>query len=477
MRSFLCGLVLATFSSTASAQEAREGSDWPWFLGPDHTGVSSESDLLLKWPEQGPEFVWGKRVGTGYSAPSVRGNRLVLHHRQGDREVTQCLNVVNGEQIWSYATPSDFKDPYGYNNGPRCSPVLSEDRCYTLGAAGHLACVSLKTGKRIWRRDLAEEYQIPQAFFGVGCSPILEGDKLIVLVGGQMNAGVVAFDASTGNTRWKGVGKETWHGVETPKRGPYRWTGDEQLVSYSSPIAATINGKRHVLCLMRQGLVSLDPETGNERFKYWFRPNVHESVNAARPVVIGDQILLSAAYRLGSVLLKVNATGDGVTETWKSDENLLAHWSTPIVVEGYAYGFSGRHQSEGELRCIDLTDGSVKWSTDGYDTARLGKIGRKTDRVEGKLVQTYVEAETGKEVPYPMFGRGSKIRVGDHFIILGEEGVLAVAKINPEKYEEICRTGFKQIHKPAWTAPVLSRKRLYLRCEDALICLDLAKPE
>lgn len=464
----LCCLI-AGISSVARAQGA--GSDWPWFLGPEHTGASAEKNLNLSWPEKGPPVLWGKQVGTGYSAPSIRGRRLVLHHRIDDEEITQCLDAETGDTQWTYRTPSDFVDPYGYNNGPRCSPVLTDSLCYTLGAGGHLACVKLASGEPVWRRDLHEEFQIPRGFFGVGCSPILEGDKLIVLVGGQLNSGVVAFDAAGGKKLWSAVGRETWQGVEQPRRGPYRWTGTEQIVSYSSPIAATIHGKRHLLCLMRHGLVSLDPENGDERFRYWFRPLAHESVNAARPVVIGDKILLSAAYRLGSVLLEVAESGTAVEEVWKDSENLLAHWSTPIVVDGYAYGFSGRHESEGELRCINLTDGKIMWATTGYEPETYGRVAVDRQR------RVYVNEETGKEVPRPFFGRGSKILVDKHFIILGERGLLAVARVNAEKYEEVCRTEFSQIHFPSWTAPVLSRGRLYLRCEDALMCLNLRLAE
>ncbi len=456
--------------SAVCAQSTRPGEDWPWFLGLRHTGVCGEENLFTEWPAAGPPVLWGTKIGTGYSAPSVRGERLVLHHRRADEEITECFDAETGRSLWTSQAETDFADPYGYNNGPRCTPVLSEHHCYTLGAAGRLACVELDTGKLVWQHELQEEFQIPRMFFGVGCSPILEGDRLIVLVGGQPNSGVVAFDALSGAIQWQAVGKQTWDGVEQPGRGPYRWTGEEQVVSYSSPIAATIHGQRHVLCLVRHGLVSLDPETGAERFHYWFRPTAHESVNAARPVVVGDQILLSAAYRLGSVLLRVQPDGRGVEEIWKDADSLLAHWSTPIVVDGYAYGFTGRHESEGELRCIDLKTGKLAWSTTGYDPA-AGRVAY--DRATRK----YINQKTKQSVPRPLFGRGSLIRVGDRFLLLGERGLLAVARISPERYDEVCRTEFPQIHYPSWTAPVLSRQRLYLRCEDALLCLDLAPGE
>jgi outer membrane protein assembly factor BamB len=452
----------------AAGEENREGEDWPIFLGPRGTGISGETGLADKWPKDGPPLVWEKKVGTGYSAPAVLGHRLVLHHRIGKDEIVECMRADNGQQIWQYTSPSNFKDPYGYNNGPRCSPLLTAERCYTFGAEGKLICLDLKRGKQIWLRDTKRDFNVPNGFFGVGCTPILEGKLLIVLVGGQPNSGVVAFNAETGKTVWQSVGKQTWDGVATSDGRIYKWTGDEMLVSYSSPLAATIHGKRHILCLTRQGLVSLDPKDGTENFKYWFRSRVYESVNAARPLVVDDKIFLSAAYRVGSVLLRVNKDGKGVEELWRNRRNMLTHWSTAIHVDGYVYGFSGRHENEGELRCLDIKTGKVVWKTTGFD----GDLsGFQQDPTTGK----FKNVRSGEFVPWPDYGRGSKIKVGDKFIVLGERGTLALVKINPKKFEEISRTSFKQIHKPAWTAPVLSRKLLYLRCENALICLDVGQ--
>lgn len=443
--------------------------DWPWFLGNRHDGTSAETDILLQWPEDGPSVLWKQEIGTGYSAPSILGDRLVVHHRQGEEEIISCRAVTTGKELWQHKYRSEFSDPYGYNNGPRCSPILTKDRCYTLGAEGMLCCTNLQSGKVIWKHELQKEFDLPDWFFGIGCSPVLDGERLIVLVGGQENSGVVAFSTKDGSKLWEAVGKKTWDGVtDIHSEEPYVWTGQEMVISYSSPIIATIHGKRHLLCLVRQGLVSLDPETGHQNFRYWFRPKVHESVNAARPVVVNDQIFLSAAYRLGSALLKVSPDGASVTEVWKNDENMLAHWSTPIHVDGYIYGFSGRHENEGELRCIRLTDGEVVWKTTGF-SGDLRTLAR--NRTTGKIINT----TTGKPVPFPYYGRGSLIRVGDRFIVLGERGTLAVTHVNPKEFKEECRTFFDEIHYPAWAAPVLSSGRLYLRSEDWLICLDMKK--
>ncbi len=452
----------------AAASAVATAEDWPWFLGPRHTGVSGEFDLKLDWTEKKPPVLWKGSVGTGYSAPSVLGDRLVIHHRLGDQEIVSCRNVKNGQEVWVYSYPTTYVDPYGYNNGPRCSPVLTQERCITLGAEGMLVCTSIGDGKLLWQHDFRKEFSLPDAFFGVGCSPILDGERLIVLVGGQPNSGVVAFNVSDGKILWQAVGQKTWDGAETDQAGKkHEWADDEMVVSYSSPIIAEIHGQKHLLCLMRQGLVSLNPVNGAENFHFWFRPKVHESVNAARPVVIGNRVLVSAAYMLGSALLEIEPDGKHYKEVWRDRASMLAHWSTPIHVDGCVYGFSGRHENEGELRCINAADGKLLWQTPGYD-ADLKNLSR--DRTTGHII----DATTGKEIPYPFFGRGSLIQVGSRFIVLGERGTISLVDVNQEKFVEHGRFSLDEIAYPAWAAPVLSNGKMFLRSEEWIVCLDLA---
>lgn len=459
------GKAKASSSSESSLVEIREGSDWPVFLGPHGTGVSDEKGLLDVWPNDGPEVLWGKRIGKGYSSPSILGGRAVVHHRLRDRDVIECLNVQNGEPLWKYDYETDFSDPYGYNNGPRCSPVLTENRCYTFGAQGRLVCLELATGKRIWEIETAKKWNVPDHFFGAGCTPILDGNLLIVLVGGQPNSGVVAFDSETGDVVWESVGQQTWDGADTDQVGKkYRWTGEEMVVSYSSPLIATIHGKRHLLCLVRHGLVSLDPQNGDVRFKYWFRSRVHESVNAARPVVIDDMVFLSAAYETGAALLRVKPDGQDYDVVWRNKRGMSTHWSTPIYQDGCLYGFSGRHEGEAMLQCVDLKSGDLIWETNGFH----GLPSDLRTSPEGGIVD-----RDGK--PATFFGRGSKTAVDGKFIILGERGILVLGNLDREKFEQLSRATYPQIKYPAWAAPVVSHGRLYLRSEDYLLCLDLAK--
>lgn len=446
---------VATAAAGSSDKTRRTGEDWPEFLGPRGTGISGETGLLKQWPSKGPPVIWKMRAGTGYSAPSVRGNRLVLFHRVGHEEIVDSYAADTGEWEWRYAYRSNFEDPFGYNNGPRCSPLLTEDRCYTFGGEGKLVCLELASGKLVWRRDTAAEFQIPMAFFGVGATPILEGNLLIVMVGGHPSSGVVAFDATTGATVWQSVGPGDW---EQPKVRIQPDRPPAKLASYSTPLAVTIHGQRHLLCFMRPGLVSLDPATGKVNFSYWLRSSLHDSVNAARPVVVEDNIFLSAAYETGAALLKVNPDGKGYKVVWRDVDAMQNHWSTCIAHDGFLYGFSGRHEPGSTFRCIELKTGRLMWQTEDVNA---------NDEPDPK-------AGLGKTEP-KYYGRGSAILADGKFIVLGERGTLALVELNSKRFREISRVHYPEMTYPSWTAPILSRRRLYLRDEDALLCIDLAE--
>jgi outer membrane protein assembly factor BamB len=433
--------------------QAVAGEDWPQFLGPHANGSSTETGLLDAWPGGGPPRIWEKAVGAGYSAPSVRGSRLVLHHRVSNEEVVECLNATTGKSLWRYSYTSEFIDPYGYNNGPRATPLLTTNACFTFGAEGKLLCLDLETGRVRWQRDTAKDWEVPTAFFGVGSTPILESGLLIVMVGGQPNSGVVALDPRTGKTVWQSVGEAAWQGARMigwPGEPPVRWQRWEKQASYSTPVAATIHGRRHILCLTRQGLVSLDPLTGKVNLCFWFRSRVNESVNAMTPVVSDDLILISAAYyKVGSVLLRVRPDGMGVDEVWRSTV-LEIHWSTPVCRDGSLFAFSGRNEPDARFRCVDFKTGKLMWDRD--------------------------EHWAPHSTPTPnVYGRGSAIWAEGKLIALGEGGLLGMFKPDPAKATEICRFQVPGLHYPCWTAPVLSRKRLYLRSEDRLICLNVGQ--
>jgi len=433
-----------------------ESGDWPQFRGPHGNGISDETGLLDRWPTNGPPIVWEKKIGTGYGAPSVLAERLILHHRVGDEEIVQCLDAATGKPLWHYDYPSRYIDPYGYNNGPRCTPLLTSNLCYTFGAEGKLLCLDIQTGGLVWQRDTSRDWNVPEAFFGVGSTPLLEGNLLIAMVGGQPNSGVVAFDAKTGRTIWENVGQENWQGVTMtgwPGEPKVQWKNWDKQASYSTPVAATIHGRRQVLCLMRQGLVSLNPSNGIVDTSFWFRSRVEESVNAMSPVVVDDTVLISAAYyKIGSVLLRLNSDNRHFDEAWRSDV-LELHWNTPVYHGGCLYAFSGRNEPDARFRCVELKTGKLMW-----------------DRDESW------PAHSGRYLPQPgVYGRGSAIMAEGKLIVLGEGGLLGIFRPNPQKPEEISRWQVPSLHFPCWAAPVLSRRKLYLRSEDNLVCVNLAK--
>lgn len=425
-------------------------ADWPQFLGPDRNAISPETGLLDEWPDEGLSAKWKQTVGTGYSAPSIRDGRLVLHHRVDDRELVTCLNPIDGSKIWETGYPSSFVDPYGYNNGPRCSPILTEKYCYTFGAEGVLLCLDITDGSKIWEVKTQEKWNVPSAFFGVGSTPLLHGDRLFVMVGGQPNSGMVAFDAGTGSILWESVGRDNWEGqpmIGWPGNRSYEWKGYEKIASYSSPVLAEIHGQEVLIALMRQGIVGIDPASGKIHFSYWFRARVQESVNAINPVVHENRILISSSYyRQGSVLLEINPDLEVEREVWRG-LSLEIHFTTPVLHQGHIYAFSGRNPPDASFRCVEWETGDVQWERDESFRSFRGDSSR--------------------------LGRGSAILADGKLIALGETGVLALVEANPEKLNEISRFKVPDINMPAWTAPVLSKGLLYLRDEDTLLCLDL----
>jgi outer membrane protein assembly factor BamB len=455
----------------APLDSTRPGEDWPQFLGPRDNGISGETGLLKAWPAEGPPMLWQRRLGEGYAPPSVRGERLIVQHRLRDRELVECLHAQTGATLWKYDYETDFADPYGYNGGTRCAPVLSLTHAYTYGPQGKLVCVELATGQHVWTRDTAREFKVPQHFFGAGCTPILDGEKLIVLVGGAPKSAVVAFDAKTGRTLWESIGNDIWDDLKPAGAAgrQYPWTDEDKLVSYSTPVIAAIHGKKHLLCLLRQGLVSLNPDNGALQFKYFFRSKLMESVNAARPLVVDDLIFLSAAYDTGAALLKVKPDGRSFDEVWRKPRGMSTHWSTAVFHDGHVYGFSGRHEDEAQLQCVELLTGELKWETNGLKGELNDyELDPETGRIREKA--------SGKHVPFPFYGRGSGIFADGKLILLGERGTLALVEPNTTKWVELARAAYPQIKYPSWAAPVLSRGRLYLRSETHVICLDQLPP-
>jgi outer membrane protein assembly factor BamB len=416
----------------------KDGSDWPAFLGPTGNSVSTEKGILSPWPKEGPRVVWDCTIASGYAAPAISRGRLFVFDRVrvgGAR--LRCLNAESGEELWRFEYPTDYVDKYNYSGGPRCFPVVDGERVYIYGPEGMLHCIRVTDGKLVWKLDTMKEFGVIQNFFGVGSTPVIEGDLLIAQVGGSPEgsadvdfmslkgngSGVVAFNKYTGDVRYKIT---------------------EQLASYSVPVLATIDKRRWCFVFARGGLIGFDPSNGKVDFHYPWRAPILESVNAASPIVVGNKVLITETYGPGAALLEVKP--GGCKEVWTDrkkgrDKSLQCHWNTPIHVDGYVYGCSGRHDNNAELRCIELATGKVMWSEPGLS-------------------------------------RTSLLLVDGHFICQAEDGLLLLLKVNPNKYEEVSRVqlqsdGKDLLKEPAWSAPILSHGLLYVRGKDRLVCLEL----
>jgi outer membrane protein assembly factor BamB len=422
-----------------------EGDDWPGFLGPHRNGKSTETGLPTQWPAGGPPIVWQKPIGTGYSAPAISEGRLYHFARFGDAARLTCLDAKTGDEFWICEHPTDYEDMLGYNNGPRATPVVDGAHVYTYSAEGILQCVRVADGKPLWRIDTMKDFHVVKNFFGVGSTPLVWGDLLIVNVGGSpagsppdvyaargqvesSSSCIVAFDKATGAVRWK--------------------TGDD-LASYTSPVVVRFGGRDVVFMFARGGLMAIDPAKGETLTHFPWRARLLESVNASTPVVTGNEVFISETYELGSAMVRF--TGSAFEEIWsdrgrRRNRAMALHWNTPIEHEGYLYGSSGYHAPDAELRCVEWKTGKVLWSE-------------------------------------PNMGRSSLLLVDGTFVCLSEDGVVRLIRATPEKYDKLAEwelaaaDGAPLLTYPAWAAPALARGLLYVQGADQLVCLKLIEPQ
>jgi outer membrane protein assembly factor BamB len=404
-------VVLAAAASVAAA-------DWPQFLGPARNGVYT-GPLSTSWPAAGPRKVWQKRVGQGFAGPVVVGDRLILFHRVANEEVVDALDTKTGEVRWHSAYPTSYRDDFGFDEGPRAVPVVANNRLYTFGAEGQLSALDLATGRRIWNVDTKSRFNVRKGFFGASGSPLVEDGRVLANVGGMdgtKGAGVVAFNADT---------------------GAVMWTATNHEASYSSPVGATFGGKRTAVFFTRQGLIGLEPATGNILFQRSWRSRTSASVNAASPVIVGDLIFVSATYETGAAVVRVQ--GSELKELWSSDEVLSNHYATSVYYDGNLYGFHGRQEYNPSFRAVALNTGKVLWSED-------------------------------------RFRAGTVTLAGDKLLIMRETGELVLAAASPQAFKPLARA---QILPPTVRANIaLSDGFMYVRNgdtrdSDTLVCLDL----
>lgn len=415
----LCA-TLACFAVVAG--DTRAG-DWPQILGPNRNGVAEGESIVDRFPAGGPQTVWQRSVGSGYAGIAVADGIAVLFHRLRDKEIVEAMDAATGDVKWTAEFDAKYRPSFIDDSGPRAVPVIHNSRVYVYGAQGGLHCLELQSGKTVWSRKAFDELgpkrpfrgEPPEGYFGIGSCPLVEGNLLLVNVGGDSKqAGIVAFALADGKTVW---------------------TATDERASYSSPVAATIDGVRHVFFATRLNALSIDPKTGDTRFSLPFgEPG--PKVTGANPLVIDGHLLLTASYGVGAVYAKIESNRADIQ--WTSDNTLSSQYTTSIVENGAVYGVHGRQDmGRAALRCIDPVTQKVLWSEDGFGYATLIKA-------DGKL------------------------------LVMKTDGELVLVQLSPQSYRELDRA--QLLNGTARALPALSNGSLFVRDERTLRCVQLGRP-
>jgi outer membrane protein assembly factor BamB len=398
-----------------------ERTDWPQWRGIRRDGVAFEPHLLTKWPADGPKQLWQVPGGQGHSSFTVRDGLCYTMVLRDGRETVLCLHSEGGKEKWHFDYEIQPPSVDG-GGGPRSTPALDGNRLYPVGVNGQLHCLDAQTGKPLWPQghDLAAEFNAPRPKWGVAFSPLVEGNLVITTPGGPNANAIVAYDKETGAV--------VWHCLD-------------DRAGYSSPIALTVGGVRQIVAFLANRVVGVSAKDGSLLWSYpW---STFADVNAATPLAFKaknggrelDYVFISSGYGKGCALLKIaETTGRFEAQRVYVGNQLCSHFATPVRHGEYLYGFN-----EARLVCMDIKTGKIRWSQGG-------------------------------------FNKGSLLAVGDHLVVLGEKGQLALFKASPEAPKQVAEAEpYPGRPRQTWTMPVLAEGKLFLRDEDVQLCLELAE--
>jgi outer membrane protein assembly factor BamB len=441
------------------------GDDWPQWLGPKRDALWRETGLIETFPKDGPKVVWRVPVGIGYAGPAVASGKVYVIDlvpaadaklpesgfakgaRVPGKERVLCLDEKTGRELWTHDYPVEYR--VSYAAGPRCTPTVDGDRVYTLGAMGHLVCLNVANGKPVWSKDFIKDYESYLPVWGFAAHPLVDGDKLICLVGGSDSRLVVAFDKKTGRELWA---KESC-------------SGD---FGYCPPMIYEFGGKRQLIIWHTRGVLGLEPETGMRIWRVDFESK--SALTAPTPRMVGSDHLFVTSFYNGSMLLKVSA--DKADVVWKSKAqgempnqttDLSSIMPTPWVDGEYIYGVC----SYGQLRCIKAQTGERVWES------------MKATR--GKLTPPKV-AESDEPAETERWSNAFIVKNGERYFLFNEQGDLIIARLSPKGYEEVSRTHLIEAtntmargRKVVWMHPAFANKCVFVRNDKELVSYSLAK--
>lgn len=402
---------------TLAVGSVASAADWPQWLGPDRDGVSSES--VAAWTDA-PKVLWRANVGEGHSSPIVADGRVYLHTRVKDKdeESVEAFDAVNGESKWQKTYPrGSFSSVFGL--GPRATPAYSDGKLVTLGVTGLASVWDAKSGEKVWQKDILKDFEASNLFFGVSASPLIDGERVVLMPGGK-KATAVALKLADGGVKWEYAGNEP--------------------ASYASPITLKVGEQRQAVFLTGSGLSAINAEDGKLSWKVPFKDGLNES--STTPIRAGG-LLIASTITKGSIGLRLGKKDDKDTaeQVW-AEPALTCYFSTPVPVgKKHLFMVTGKASltsASSTLRCVDAENGKEIWKQDN--------VGRY---------------------------HAALLRLADGKLLLhGDDGKLRLLAPNVEKYEELC---VAKVCGRTWAHPALADGRLYIRDDKELICLEMKK--
>jgi outer membrane protein assembly factor BamB len=452
--SFPCRPTLLAAALVFLTSGAARADDWPQWLGPQRDGIWRETGILDRFPSGGPKVLWRAPLGGGYSGPAVAGGCVYVTDRQLDpgssnpdnpfqrkrvtgKERVLCLDEGTGKVKWKYEYPCTYA--ISYSAGPRATPLIHDGKVYALGAMGNLFCLDAKGGKVIWSKDFRRDYRAPIPTWGWAAHPLLDGEKLICLVGGKDSV-VVAFDRSTGKELWRALS------LENPRTE----------VGYCPPMIYKVGGKRQLIIWHPEAVNGLDPETGKV---YWSEPfRADANLTISTPRLEGNKLFITSFYN-GAMMLELASDEPAARVVWRGKvtsedyhrtDTLNSIMCTPFLKDGYIYGVC----SYGHLRCLRGKDGKRLWAT-----LKATCTGNEPERWANAFI----------------------IAQGSRYFLPNEKGDLIIARLSPEGYQEIDRAHIlaptnKAMERPiVWSHPAFANRHMYARNDEEIVAVDLSK--
>jgi outer membrane protein assembly factor BamB len=414
--------------------------DWPQWLGTHRDSVYREDGIVRDIPEQGLTVKWRIPLGWGYAGPAVVGNRLfVMDYECADGKLTnnpggrdriegkervKCFDIRDGSLLWSHA----YDRPYNlsFAGGPRCTPTVDGQRVYALGAEGNLWCLDADDGCVLWSKDFAKDYGAETAIWGVAAHPLIDGDRLICVVGGEGSV-VVAFNKHTG--------EEIWRALSASQPG------------YCPPTIIEHGGRKQLLIWHGDSINALEPGSGEVIWSIPLKPNYGMAI--AAPCKLGDNVLVTGFG--AAALLRLGENGGPPEVAWRATPKtaLFCGTSTPFLEDGIAYGCD---INTGALMAVRLSDGKRLW-----ETLEPTSGGDRRDR----------------------YGTAFLVKHENRFFLFSETGDVIIARLSPERYKELGRFHVLEPTNQAfgrpvvWSPPAFANRCLFVRNDKELVCVDL----